>query len=333
MANGLTERDWIEYLLGDFQVEHVVPESYPIRLTDWTIYILSTNLMRLRELPSYLPELGTGKRADARIGLLHLSDEWYSQDYRYYSGFDFVLRNHFSKRLQRPGILQIPLGLPRLTSAPQPIAPTAARRYVWSFCGNRVASRFEMLSVFSGLDPAYVLPQGQRIPPSEFRDVLLQSQFVPCPMGNVMLETWRTYEALEAGCIPLLERRATMDYYRNLLGDHPIPTFSSWTEARRFVCRQLQAPDSLDGRQSEILQWWNAAKRAWRARVREFVLSGMAGDYRQHLSDFEFLQNPMRSLWQYSELARHHSPRALLRRASLMLARGARQLAISRRAG
>lgn len=321
MCNGLAEREWLEYLLSDFQVEHVVPERYPIQLTDRTIYVVSTNTIPLSELPRHLQDLQAPTRPATGVGLVHLSDEWYGQDYSYYSRFDFVLRNHFSKSLQKPGILQFPLGLTRVTPVSHPIVPQTSRRHTWSFCGNRVASRFEMLSVFSNVAPAYVLPQGQRIPRPEFQEVLLQSKFVPCPMGNVMLETWRAYEALEAGCIPLLERRTTMDYYRNLLGDHPIPTFSSWREARRFVLQQLQAPADLDRRQAELLQWWRGAKENWRNRVAEFAHGGLWGHYRKELANFAFLPNPTRRLWQYSELARHHSSRALLRRAGHMLGR------------
>jgi hypothetical protein len=321
MCDELAEREWLEYLLSDFRLEHVVPESYPIPLTDRTIYVASTNVMTLPDLPRRLQGLQPRSGSVAGVGLIHLSDEWYGQDYGYYSGFDFVLRNHFSKRLQKPGILQFPLGLPRITPVPHPIVPQTSRPYVWSFCGNRVASRFEMLSVFSRVGPAYVLPQGQRIPRHEFQEVLMQSKFVPCPMGNVMLETWRAYEALEAGCIPLLERRATMDYYGNLLGEHPIPTFSSWGEARRFVRRQLETPADLDRRQTELLEWWRGAKEAWRKRVAGFVLDGLSGRYRQNLANFAFLPNPTRRLWQFSELARHHTSRALLRRAGVMLGR------------
>jgi len=321
MCNGLAEREWLEYLLSDFQLEHVVPEGYPIPLTDRTIYVVSTNVTRLPNLPYHLQGLRPRTGSAAGVGLIHMSDEWYGQDYDYYSNFDFVLRNHFSRRLEKPGILQFPLGLPRMTSVQQTVVPQTSRRYTWSFCGNRVASRFEMLSAFAGLEPAYVLPQGQRIPAHEFQEVLTQSKFVPCPMGNVMLETWRAYEALEAGCIPLLERRTTMDYYRNLLGDHPIPTFSSWKEARRFVCQELQRPQDLDRRQTELLAWWHAAKEAWRQRVAEFVRAGLAGQHRKELANFTFLGNPTRRLWQYSELVRHHTSRALLRRAGVMLGR------------
>src|SRR5579863_2755662 len=206
MCGNLSEREWLEYLLSDFQIEHVVPGRFPIPLTDRTIYVVSTNIFPLSKLPDHLQDLQSRTRPAVGVGLVHMSDEWYGQDYGYYSNFDFVLRNHFSKSLQKAGILQFPLGLPRVAPLPQPIVPQSFRRYAWSFCGNRVASRFEMLSAFSKLAPAYVLPQSQRIARNEFQEVLLQSKFVPCPMGNVMLETWRAYEALEAGCIPLLER-------------------------------------------------------------------------------------------------------------------------------
>jgi hypothetical protein len=321
MSGNLSEREWLEYLLSDFQIEHVFPERFPIPLTDRTIYVVSTNIFPLSKLPEHLQGLQAPTRPAVGVGLVHMSDEWYGQDYAYYSHFDFVLRNHFSKSLQKPGILQFPLGLPRVAPPLQPIVPQSSRRYAWSFCGNRVASRFEMLAVFNKLEPAYVLPQGKRIPRDEFQEVLRQSRFVPCPMGNVMLETWRAYEALEAGCIPLLERRPTMDYYRNLLGDHPIPTFSSWRDALRFVRRQLETPADLDRRQAEILQWWSAAKTTWHERVSTFVRAGLAGQHRKDLANFAFLTNPTRRLWQYSELVRHHSSRALLRRAGDMLGR------------
>jgi hypothetical protein len=320
MCDNMAEREWLEYLLSDYELQHVVPAGYPVPLTDRSIYVVSTNVMSLSDLPRRLQGLRPRTASAAGIGLIHLSDEWYAQDYGYYSSFDFVLRNHFSRKLERPGILQFPLGLPRV-APPQTIVPQTSRRYVWSFCGNRVASRFEMLSVFSRIGPAYVLPQAERIPRHEFQQVLTQSKFVPCPMGNVMLETWRAYEALEAGCIPLLERRPTMDYYGNLLGNHPIPTFSSWRDARRFVRRQLDAPAELDRRQAELLEWWRGAKQAWRQRVGGFVLDGMLGRYRQELANFAFLPNPARRFWQYSELARHHTSRALLRRARVMLGR------------
>lgn len=320
MCDKLAEREWIEYLLSDFEVEHVVPQTFPIPLSDQTIYAVSTNVIPLRDLPSCLQGLRPRTGSAGGVGLIHLSDEWYGEDYSCYSSFDFVLRTYFSRSLERPGILQLPLGPPGMRPPPGPNVPQTSRRYVWSFCGRLMASRHEMLAVFSGLSPAYVLAD-QWLPLHEFQNVLMQSKFVPCAMGNVMLETWRTYEALEAGCIPLLERRTTMDYYRNLLGDHPIPTFSSWREARRFVMRQLETPDDLDSRQAGLLQWWGAAKEGWRKRVAGFVLDGVAGLHRRDLENFAFLPYPMRRIWQCSELARHHTSRALLRRAGLILSR------------
>ena len=65
---------------------------------------------------------------------------------------------------------------------------------------------------------------------------LAQTRFVPCPPGNNP-ETFRHYEALEAGCIPLILTSTPhsdflqSEYWR----DYPGPLFSTWTEAAAFV--------------------------------------------------------------------------------------------------
>lgn len=58
----------------------------------------------------------------------------------------------------------------------------------------------------------------------EQQRAMLDSIFSPCPQGNVLLETPRVYEALQCGSIPIVERRLTLDYYKQLLGPHPLPT-------------------------------------------------------------------------------------------------------------
>jgi hypothetical protein len=148
-----------------------------------------------------------------------------------------------------------------------------------------------------------------------FDRLLSESAFAPCPMGNATLETWRLYEAMEAGAIPLIERRLSMDYYRELLGEHPIPTFRSWDTTAR-VCRGLLAdPAGLDSLQATIMTWWHAKKEAVRATVLECVTQPDSGSA---LRDFaaqpanrsSAIFEPLRLI----ELIRHQTIRSLLRR-------------------
>jgi hypothetical protein len=82
-------------------------------------------------------------------------------------------------------------------------------------------------------------------PDSEYHAILDNTLFAPCPMGNAMLETWRFYEALEAGCIPIIEARPWMHYHERLLGPHPVPTVYRWSQARSLIqwrCLRIREP-------------------------------------------------------------------------------------------
>src|SRR5437868_14679039 len=85
----------------------------------------------------------------------------------------------------------------------------------------------------------------QRLSEGAFRCLLSDSTFAPAPMGNVMAETWRFYEALEVGCIPIVERHWRLNYFEDLLGPNPIPTFYSWPSARRFMLELRSQPAQL----------------------------------------------------------------------------------------
>jgi hypothetical protein len=87
-------------------------------------------------------------------------------------------------------------------------------------------------------------------------------------MGNAILETWRLYESLELGCIPVVETRPSLDYFTGLLGRHPIPSFKNWEAARYYAQDALADKSSLLRMQLEIRDWWTAKKQAVRAQVR-----------------------------------------------------------------
>jgi len=137
-----------------------------------------------------------------------------------------------------------------------------------------------------------------------------------------MIETWRTYEAMENGCIPLVERRLFCNYYGDLFGRHPIPTFSNWRQARAFVEDLSGSPPRLDALQSEIYLWWQNEKINIRDKVVAFTKNGLGGHYKPELENFRFLPRPWRNIWQYNELARHHSLQALGRRVLKTIERG-----------
>jgi hypothetical protein len=148
-------------------------------------------------------------------------------------------------------------------------------------------------------------------------------------MGNVQVESFRLYEALEAGSIPIVEKRWTLDYFRLLLGEHPIPTVRSWAEARDLVKRLAADPDGLNALQDRCLSWWDAYKRAYRDAAGAFI--------QQRSGDSVPVQEPIMTRkyslpgWRLIELLRHHDANAFARRvhrqASRILRKGTLRVA------
>jgi len=313
----MKEQEWIRFLFGDLIEEEIFPDIIPPPKA-FDIYIVNSNKTSLRTLYDALRNTIGEIRP---IGLVHLSDEWFGGGYDVYRNFDFVVRTHHACVFDRnQGILVIPLGWPNGAVADYYPKRASERGNRWCFVGNLIATRHEMAKYFLPWTPNCChlfnpkKEMGPRLSKQDFDMILRDSTFCPAPMGNVMAETWRFYEALKAGSIPILERRLTIDYYRNLLGNHPIPTFRSWRLAMKFARASVDDGEALDGLQSKILRWWENYERDLVDRVRSFLVHGARGGYRANLSVWRFPTGVSSRIWQVLELTRHHSPMAIVRR-------------------
>lgn len=320
----LWEEDWIRWLLADFQIT----ESYAPDLDvfhDNAIYILSSNFAPLSAARS---KMMTGLRSVEGKGLLHLSDEWYSGGYEIYTEFDFVLRNYYSRAFEQAGIMTLPLGLTNGAANLHPAALASERRYLWSFSGSRTAARMTMYRQFKDIEPGCALwydMRRQEAPPLDragFKNLLAQTVFQPCPMGNVTLETFRLYESLEMGCIPLIEQRPWLRYYDRLLPGHPLPRFTNWSSARAFVEAHRSDPARLDALQRTVHHWWQDYKQLLRKSVMKFTNEGLEGKFKPALRAGRAHASGMgHQLWRLQELVRHGNRASLVERVGLVAAK------------
>jgi hypothetical protein len=153
---------------------------------------------------------------------------------------------------------------------------------------------------------------------AEFRALLSDSVFSPCPMGNTVLESFRIYESLEMGCIPILERRRWMPYYDRLMPDHPLPTFSSWRKARQFVESASSDQSRLIAYQHDIAEWWQKYKVELKREVTSFVSLGLKGAFRSSLSqDWRCRKGINHQVWRLIELLKHASFASLQERIGI----------------
>jgi hypothetical protein len=264
--------------------------------------------------------------------LVHIGDEFYQIGADRYRNFRGIFRMLWSSVFDPEFVMTIPLGT-YIKEPPASFPPVLERRYAWSFIGDaEKASRPEMVRKFSSIEPHHCFSAtpvrgmsfiggGRKYSRPEFYGILGQSMFAPSPMGNASIESCRPYDALEMGAIPIVERRMTLDYYRGLLGDHPLPTVGSWTEGRALVEKLLRQPEELDKLQQRCVHWWADYQLRLHERIGAFLdrRSGTTNEIvplRSRLPEFSF--------WKYAELLRHHNAPALYRRTARQLSRLAR---------
>ena len=310
----LDEADWIHWLLRDFEiVDHVAPRWDLFQ--DNSIYILCGAYSRP---PSWFLD---GIRRVRGKGLFHLSDESFMGGYEIYTNFDFVLRNFHSVIFENPGIMTLPLGFSNnmMSLSETPLA--TERKFLWSFAGAKRAARIDMFENLRNVEPykCYLFDQSrQQLDRGKFKTLLLDSVFAPCPMGNTTLESWRIYESLEMGCIPIVERRRWMPYYDRLMPGHPLPTFSSWREARQFVEEVSGDQSKIIAYQQDISEWWRRHKQRLRKDVTSFVSSGLEGSLRSSLSrHWQYRSGVNHQLWRFVELLKHASHASLQERIGI----------------
>lgn len=317
-ADNLLEVDWLRYVFGDLVEE----ECTDLDLTcfdDDTIHVVSSNWQPLPTYDEYFRECRARCR---RLVLFHASDEWFSGGYGLYRHFDVVIRNFATDLADQAGILTIPEGYANGTRTPRSVRLVTERQYAWSFTGEIKASRIDMASAFAGLEPNFLTSTssiykdgGTKLSKAAFDDVLEDTIFSPCPMGNVILETWRLYESLELGCIPIVETRSSLDYFTRLLGPHPIPCFRNWEAARRYVDDALRDMAALLRKQTEIHDWWTAKKQDVRRQLRDATTGPSQRAALQRYgalarNRYPMLHEPRR----LAELLRHQSGTSLMRR-------------------
>ncbi|HCN30593.1 MAG TPA: hypothetical protein DIT64_18025 [Verrucomicrobiales bacterium] len=308
------EPAWLQRLLGWEETpwltnagqEHVVENSI----------VLCSDLGCLK--PALLQRLGS----TAGVVLFHVSDEWYRSPLEVYRHFSHVIRNYHHSALNHDGITQIPLGPCRESRSAGGLPAASERKHVWSFAGQVTSTRGAMLDCLRCVQPhclrltAGVRAAGPMLESDAYRALLHESVFVPCPMGNVNLESFRLYEALDAGAIPIVEQRPWLDYYTRLLGPHPLPSVNTWRQAAGVMRSLMSDKDALDRRQEEIQTWWSQVQYQISRRVTD-VMCKTYGDASTPLASAR-LPGKMRGRW---EMLKHHNGAALQARLQIITQR------------
>jgi hypothetical protein len=150
------------------------------------------------------------------------------------------------------------------------------KKYIWCFMGQTKdrPTRQKMLEELRKVSGEYFEHQtsswssNENLSTEEYRSIIEDSIFVPCARGNESVDTFRLYEALELGAIPIVERD---DYWRNLFGDHPLITTSSEWKISRDLDALSEDKEWIKNHRLRIQNWWKSYKSHLKSRINRVV--------------------------------------------------------------
>jgi hypothetical protein len=275
------ERDWLLQLLRPLylhevewhqQIEtFVLPSSGKVVLVESARHLLQGEICQLNL------EVFAKQRAQRlqtlqdvpHLIIWHISDEEGLDGDRWYPALPpqrTVLREFPHPRFERfQQVVNLPLGPTRAAMRNVPWLPASCRQHPWCFMGTLWPSttRGQAVAWFQQQIPGGVLHGsegfGQGLAPDLYAFQLHQSRFSLCPEGNRHFETFRFYESLELGAIPLtLLTPAELNPLFN--EPWPLPCFSSWEQAAGFAQAFLADPPAMDALQWRLRCWWEAER-------------------------------------------------------------------------
>ena len=263
------EHDWIREIL---------PEAARREHFDWRRYRTLSPRMYVvdnRLSPGHLPYFREAAHRGCKIVLLHLGDGGGSDDRSAYPFCVQVWRNHWSGDVARiANVRYLPLGYKAGFLRRGATRDAAARPALWGFAGdfNKTTRRVMLEAMRQVGEGAEHLTDRWESPEAlsvvDYRAFMDRILFAPCPKGFVSIDSFRLFEALEAGCIPIVERKGPglEDYYMAAFGPHPIPTVAEWSEAPGLV-RGIMARGEAESVRQACFNWWQAHKAKVRAAI------------------------------------------------------------------
>jgi len=150
-----------------------------------------------------------------------------------------------------------------------------SKKYTWCFMGQIHAggSREKMVDQLKSADDNYFCnvneswQSGDSLSTKEYKFVLENSIFCPCPKGNNSVDTFRLYEALESESIPIVEQD---EYWEKMYPGNPLlQTDSDWIKAQRYIQYFLSRPEKLISYRNTLLKWWKSQKLKLKANIKQ----------------------------------------------------------------
>jgi GR25 family glycosyltransferase involved in LPS biosynthesis len=264
------ERQWLEELLGKNTPFRVITLEDGVEMPDKPIVIVQKPYVE-----HYTKLFEQWEAEKFPYYVLHLSDEFGTDPVSFYSFSQClgIVRMYPRASIPMEKTVVIPLGYHWTTqeASEDPLNKTPRlpfRNTLWSFYGTNWQNRKQDLNELSSLQPNSLLlvdswESPEKLTHNQYIARMLDTVFVPCPQGN-NVETFRLYEALECGCIPIYVKNKGDDLYRSMLQEElGILPVSSWQEAKLLMEHLWKEKVLLETYRNTLLTQW----KVWKAKL------------------------------------------------------------------
>jgi hypothetical protein len=267
-ADTLYESKWLQELFQSvpFIIESVAETQTFNQQKDDLIVVLSKP--KWKEQLQWLNTL----RKSYTFKILHLSDEFGSDPIHMYSWPEvtgvmrFYSRPDLDQGLSK--VLIVPLGYHWQFKGLEPPS-LSSREYMWSFVGTDWFNRSKDLQGLEVIQPKYTKYYSDwndqsQLKNQEYISLLVNTKCIPCPRGQ-NIETFRFYEALECGCIPLC---IDLPEFAN---EMPFLKVPNWEHATALLQHFQSKPEQMEHYRTMILSAWAKYKTELKHRVLEWL--------------------------------------------------------------
>lgn len=283
------ENEWLQTLFPG-GIEWVACELIsdlllPVQHTPILVYQNPHGMVMTSSLHTILDAFQSMNR---KLALLHISDEFARDDISMYGhpAVAHVFRNYWRTGLDKARVTVFPLGFTTgrgKEASTHAQIPFGSRKTTWSFVGSldrpgRTEALKQLRDGSTDVDYLCQTKASWGAPAVQegetYCQTLANSKFVPCMRGSVALESFRVYEALEHGAIPVFvpaESHNCADEFREMYGDHPFLAVPSWSEAATVMKRLEGATNVMEEHRQKVVAWWRDRKMQVIQKIHEVI--------------------------------------------------------------
>lgn len=274
--DSLLEYSWLEELFGEafIRIDNIAPDHTPLDTHPIFIVLKDSFVDSVKMFQVY-------EEHKKPFSVIHLSDEhpnneeysdyvdWYSL-----SMCKKILRPYPRQNVPCPEkVTTIPLGYCKKRL---PTTNIADKTLVWSFVGTDWFHRKERLEPWLQVTPNKCIffdkwMDESQLSAKEYSELCGSSLFIPCMRGQSS-ETFRLWEALEHGAIPIYVREPDDGEFYEMVTKHiPIMSLPSWVDAIEYVVGLLKHQDLLIAYRNLLLKKWLDWKKELKETCQAFL--------------------------------------------------------------